>query len=253
MSWRVRFLLEYDGTDYAGWQRQPGKKTIQGALENALKTVFSRSIRVVGSGRTDAGVHALGQVAHAVMPGEPEDAFKLRASLNGLTPDSIAVVALEEAPQDFDARKSARWRHYRYRVVNREVACQRAYVWQVNRPLSLAKLRRCAEALPGTSAFTSFCVARSAHKGTDCTVYRAAWSLRQGELWFQIVSNRFVHGMVRSLVGTMKEVGCGSMTVHEFERLLLEPSRRHAGPTAPPHGLCLARVGYESDDIPKKL
>lgn len=246
-------VLEYDGTDFAGWQRQPRKQTIQGSLENSLKTIYRRAIRVVGSGRTDAGVHALGQVAHAILPGHPEDAFKLRASINGLTPDSIAVRSLDEAPDGFDARKSARWRHYCYRLVNRTVACHRAYVWQVTRPLSLGKLRRCAEALPGRSAFTSFCVSSSAHKGTECTVYRATWSVRHGELWFQIISNRFVHGMVRSLVGTMNEVGAGSMEVHEFERLLRTPNRRNAGPTAPPHGLFLARVGYASDEIPTRF
>jgi tRNA pseudouridine38-40 synthase len=244
MAWRARLLVEYDGTDFAGWQRQPHTATIQAALEAAFAVVFKRSVRVVGAGRTDAGVHALGQVAHVDLPGSAAAYPALCESLNALTPAAIAIRDVTGVSPDFDARRSARRRIYRYRLVPGRIACERQYVWQVRTPISLSRLRRCARALPGDRLFTSFCVAKSAAKGTRCRVYRARWLAAEGEYRFVIEADRFVHGMVRSLVGTMVEVAAGKMTVAGFEQLLAAPRRQAAGPTAPPYGLCLLRVEY---------
>jgi tRNA pseudouridine38-40 synthase len=244
MAWRARLLVEYDGTDYAGWQRQPNLATVQGDIEAALAVVFKRAVRVVGAGRTDAGVHALGQVAHADLPASAADYPALCDSLNALTPAAIAIRGVTSVPPGFDARRSARRRIYRYRLTPRRIACERQYVWQVKWPVSLAKLRRCARALPGDRFFTSFCVAKSAAKGTRCCVHRARWLSVEGEYRFEVEADRFVHGMVRSLVGTMVEVAAGKMPMTEFEQLLVTQRRQAAGPTAPAHGLCLLRVDY---------
>ena len=240
---RVRLDLEYDGTDFAGWQNQPGLRTVQGELERALKTALRRPVRIVGAGRTDAGVHALRQVAHVDLPADC-DLARLLASVNALTPLSIAVLGLKQVPGDFDARRSATERTYRYRLAWRPLAYGRAYVWILRQKPSLARMRACAEALPGVHDFASFCVARSAPKGTECRILEASWRSTEGEYRFVVTANRFVHGMVRSLVGSMVEVGLQRLTLTEFKALLTGARRRGTGPTAPACGLCLVEVGY---------
>lgn len=244
MSWRVRFDLEYDGSDYSGWQLQPGVPTVQGALEAALGVVFGKPVRVWGAGRTDAGVHATGQVAHAILPDQLHAPERLCHSLNALTPASLVVHRITPVPGSFDARRSALWREYRYRLATSPLACQRQYVWYVPGSLSRPLLARCAEALPGSHHFSSFCVARSAGKGTLCRILDAGWRRRGREWHFDIRADRFVHGMVRALVGSMVAVGSGRMTVEEFLSLLERPDRRRCAPPAPAHGLTLVKVAY---------
>lgn len=251
MTVRVRFDLEYDGGGFSGWQLQPGELTVQGALEHALSVVFGGArIRVHGAGRTDSGVHAEGQVAHANLPDLRGGADRLKLSLNALTPPGLVVHSITPAPADFDARKSATARIYRYRLANRLLACGRQYVWSVPRPLSFALLSRCAQALPGTHSFASFCVARSAGRGTECRILEARWRRSGSERHFEICGNRFVHGMVRSLVGSMVAVAEGRMTVEAFCDLLSRPNRKGAAPPAPAHGLSLVRVLYPGDPGP---
>lgn len=248
MSWRIRIDLEYDGSEYSGWQVQPGAVTVQGALEAALAVLFKRPIRVHGSGRTDAGVHATGQVAHAVLPDQRHSVARLRHALNALTPDSLVVHAVREVDSAFDARRSALWRHYRFRLSRRLLACERQYVWCHPEPLSFGLLTRCAESLPGTHDFTSFCVARSAEKGARCHILEARWRRRGREWHFDIRGDRFVHGMVRSLVGTMVHVAAGRMTAAEFSDLLERPRRGRCAPPAPASGLTLVKVSYAEED-----
>jgi tRNA pseudouridine38-40 synthase len=238
-------VIEYDGSQFAGWQRQANATTVQAEIERALKTALRSEVRIVGAGRTDAGVHARGQVAHADLP-VGANLRKLAASLNALTPDSIAIHNLRWMPADFDARRSATARTYLYRLTLWPVAYGRAYVWQVRRPINSDALKQCAQALPGTHDFLSFCVAKSAAKGTECHVYDAHWRRHSLESWFVITANRFVHSMVRSLVGTMVDVAAGEMTLDEFHALLETPERRKAGTTAPAHGLCLLKVHYRA-------
>lgn len=247
---RVRLDIEYDGSGFAGWQRQPRQRTIQGDLERALQTALRTRVPIVGAGRTDAGVHARGQVAHADIPADA-DLHRLTASLNGLTDERIAVHRIAWAPVGFDARRSATARSYRYRMVDHPAALERQYVWQTGPRISSRLLRQAAESLPGEHDFVSFCVSKSAPKGTVCRVYRASWHRRGEEYHFSIVANRYVHGMVRSLVGTMVEVAVGRLVVADFVRLLSERNRRAAGPTAPAHGLCLMSVDYDDACVVK--
>lgn len=248
MTWRSRIEIEYDGTEFAGWQLQPGLSTVQGALEGALLKLYGRPVRLHGAGRTDAGVHARGQVAHAVLPNRRYDALRLTEGLNGLTPDAIVVHSVAEANPGFDARRSALHRHYLYRISKSRVAYERQFVWSVTRPLALSALRQCAAALPGQHSFTSFCVSASAGRGTLCHVLEARWQTSGEEWHFHIRANRFVHGMVRSLVGTMVEVGVGKMSVQQFAELLKRPSRKLAGPPAPARGLCLMAIAYPTEE-----
>jgi len=241
---RVRLDIEYDGTDFAGWQTQPGLRTIQGELERALAVPLRRPVRIVGAGRTDAGVHALRQVAHADLPADC-DLSRLFATVNALTPASIALLGLSRVSHDFHARRSATARAYRYRMACRAVAYGRAYIWSLRQRPSLVRMRECAEALPGVHDFASFCVARSAPKGTECRILTASWRSTEGEYRFHVSANRFVHGMVRRLVGAMVEVGLGRMTPADFRTLLTGARRRGTGPTAPACGLCLVEVMYE--------
>jgi len=245
VAWRAALLIEYDGSDFSGWQLQPRQRTVQGVLERALKTACGRAVRVTGAGRTDAGVHALGQVAHVDLPGSGAEARRLLAALNGLTPPSVVVRRVVEAPPGFHARHGATRRHYRYRLVKAPVACDRGYVWHVRAPIVQARLGLCAAALPGEHSFASFCVAKSASRDTRCRIFDAAWRRRGRELHFDIHANRFVHGMVRSLVGAMVQVAAGRDDVESFERRLQSGTRRGAGYVAPPHGLFLMSVVYK--------
>jgi tRNA pseudouridine38-40 synthase len=212
-------------------------------VERALKTALRTAVKVTGAGRTDAGVHARGQVAHADIP-DRTNLRRLVHSLNALTPESIAVHHMRWVPDNFDARRSAVARTYLYRLTIWPVAYEREYVWQVRRQLDFDTLKRCAQPLPATHDFRSFCVAKSAAGGTMCRVYDACWKRRRLEWQFVITANRFVHGMVRSLVGTMVGVAAGDMTPDEFRALLESPERRKVGTTAPAHGLCLMKVHY---------
>lgn len=254
MSCRVRLDLEYDGGGFFGWQLQPGKTTVQGALEKALSVLYQgRTIRVHGSGRTDAGVHATGQVAHVLLPDQRHSLARVGLSLNALTPPSLVVHRVSIVDSQFDARRTAVARIYRYRLASRPLAYGRQYVWSVPRPLSFAQLGRCAEALPGSHSFASFCVAKSAGRGTECRILWARWRRSREEWRFEICGNRFVHGMVRSLVGTMVAVAEGRLSVESFRGLLTEPNRRGAAPPAPAHGLTLVQVLYPGDRMPRRL
>jgi tRNA pseudouridine38-40 synthase len=210
--------------------------------------LYGRPVRLHGAGRTDAGVHARGQVAQAVLPNHRYDALRLTEGLNALTPDTVAVHRVAQVAPGFDARRSALHRDYLYRLSRTRVAYERQFVWSVTRPLALRSIRKCAAALPGRHSFTSFCVSASAGRGTLCHVMEAQWRTSGQEWQFHIRANRFVHGMVRSLVGTMVEVGAGKMSVDQFRELLKRPLRKLAGPPAPARGLCLMAIEYPATE-----
>ncbi len=239
----ARLLIEYDGTEFSGWARQPGRRTVQEELERALCVLLRRdSVVLTVAGRTDSGVHATGQVASYA--GEPAHSD----GLNALLPYDIAVVECIAAPPGFDARRDATSRAYCYRMLTRRARSpherRRALHWP--KRLDRAALRECARALVGTHDFTAFTPTETDHVRFERDVYAADWHEREGGLLeFTIEADSFMRNMNRVLVGTMLEVAGGRRSVAEFTELLAGRPRSEAGITAPPHGLHLMGVGYE--------
>jgi tRNA pseudouridine38-40 synthase len=240
-----RLILEYDGTDFHGWQVQPGRPTVQQALEEALAILLKQRVAVVGSGRTDAGVHARGQVAH-FRAGTLPDLHRLRSSLNGLLPRSIAVLDAVEAPDDFHARYDARQRRYHYYVSTGARPLERHWRWLLRPVPDFDRMNVSAQGLLGTHDFSAFCLAQSDTKNRVCTVEKAVWEPeeRPGDVRFVVVADRFLHGMVRAIVGTLVEIGRGQRPGDDLARVLASRDRQQAGAAAPPHGLVLEQVGY---------
>ncbi|MEX0747155.1 MAG: tRNA pseudouridine(38-40) synthase TruA [Rhodothermales bacterium] len=241
-----RMQIEYDGTDFCGWQIQPGEPTIQHALEQALATVIGKPIDIVGSGRTDSGVHARGQVAHFSTE-EVIDEFKVLASLNGLVPCSIAVRSLHETSQDFHARYDARLRRYHYYICTGFRALERHVRWHVRPIPDFERMNRAALDLLGEHDFSTFCRTQSETENRICRVQTAHWTpeSQDGDWRFEIAADRFHHGMVRAIVGTLIEIGHGKRPLDALPRIMHARDRREAGPAAPALGLILEEVMYE--------
>jgi tRNA pseudouridine38-40 synthase len=244
----IRLLLEYDGTRYHGWQRQADAATIQQTLEESLERLTGEKVALIGSGRTDAGVHARGQVANF----RTESAIPLTAfhqGLNSLLPRDIAVLAATEAEPSFHARKSARAKTYEYRILNRGTRSplNRHYAWWIAPPLDLTAMAGAATVLPGEHDFAAFRASGSDNINPVRRVLAASWREEAGGwLTFTITATGFLRGMVRSLVGTMAEVGRGKAQATIMAELLGSGARHLAGPTAPPQGLYLVEVFYEN-------
>lgn len=239
----IKLKIEYDGTDFCGWQIQPDLRTVQGEIENGLNTILKQKVSLIGAGRTDVGVHALGQVANFKTESDLEHAAIQRA-LNGILPDDIVIIDTEEVDLDFNSRFSAKSRVYRYRICTDRTAIFRKYVWGVSYPLNLEVLDQTTTQVQGEHDFTSFCVAESTKESNICKVKQAYWEKSKEELIFKIEADRFLHTMVRSLVGTLIEVARGYFSVTDFSRIMVARDRKKAGPTAPAHGLYLAEVKY---------
>lgn len=241
----IKLTIEYDGTDYVGWQHQPNGPSIQDALEKALTRLLKEPVRITGSGRTDAGVHAEGQVASFTTAKTlPLKAFV--AGTNSLLPDDIAVREAEEREPGFDARRSARGKLYRYRILNRPTRSPlwRRTAWQIFRPLDVESMQRAATDLLGRHDFSAF---RASDCGARTTVreIRHVGIERQGELiTLDFEATAFLKHMVRNLVGTLVEVGLGKRSPDSLAALLEGRDRTRAGVTAPAHGLCLVEVYY---------
>jgi len=248
---RLWLLVAYDGAPFSGFARQQGRRTVQGELEGALARLAGGPVRSVAAGRTDAGVHARGQVVHADVPPRL-DPPRVHATLNALLGPAIAVRAAGWAPPGFDARRSALRRRYRYRIDDRPVPdpLQRGHVLHWRRPLALERMRAAAVALVGERDFASFC--KAAEGGTTVRRLRAVtiWR-RDGLVHVELVADAFCHQMVRSIVGFLLQVGDGRRDPAVAPAVLAARDRGRAGLLAPPHGLVLESVTYP--DPPRGL
>ena len=239
----IKLEIEYDGTNFYGWQVQPKLRTVQGEIEDRLNTILKHKVNLIGAGRTDVGVHALGQVANFKTENQLNKESILRG-LNGLLPDDVVIKKVEEVDLDFNARYSAKSRVYKYRVYLGRTAILRKYVWEVLYSLNLDKILKATDELQGERDFSSFCVAESTKENNICKVTSATWEKSGNELVFKIEADRFLHTMIRSLVGTLIEVGRGYFSVSDFVKIMSAKDRRKAGPSAPACGLYLVEVKY---------
>ena len=244
----VQLVLHYDGARFSGWQRQPDQRTVQGVVEQALERLCGGPVPALGSGRTDAGVHARGQAVGVRLP-ERWSAVRVRRALNAILPDDVWVAAAFEMRPEFHARYSAVSRRYSYYVGTDEEASspfRRPRELPVSQQLDRAKLDHTAALLEGEHCFRAFAVLGTApaHDDHRCTVLEACWRDRPGGLVFEIEANRFLHHMVRFLVGTMIDIAAGRRGVDDFSALLAAADNRDVSPPAPAHALFLDRVAY---------
>lgn len=239
----LKLQIEYDGTDFAGWQIQNNSRSVQGVLEQALSQLLQEPIRIVGAGRTDAGVHATGQVAHCGTSNTME-LRRVYRGLNALLPPDVVVSWVDEVPETFHARYGATARRYRYSISQIPAALDRRRCWFVGHPLDVDRMQRCAEMIMGEHDFSAFSKVDANVKHFRCRVSAAQWSRNGKLITFDITANRFLYGMVRALVGTMVDVGRNHITADDFARILESKDRREAGMSAPPQGLVLEEVSY---------
>lgn len=242
----IKLILEYDGTAYAGWQRQPDQPTIQEALETAILGVTQTGVSVMGAGRTDAGVHALGQVASFRIDRDMTPREWTRA-LNAHLPKSIVVRAAALMPDTFHARHSAKGKLYEYRILNRpeRPAVERDYCWHIRQPLDDAAMNKAGMALIGSHDFSSFQTQPTDNDDPICHLQRFTVFREGNRLRIEVYADRFLKQMVRSIVGTLVEIGLSKRTPESLRTILNARDRSAAGKTAPPHGLFLVRVDYE--------
>ncbi|HQV56630.1 MAG TPA: tRNA pseudouridine(38-40) synthase TruA [Ilumatobacteraceae bacterium] len=258
---RVRLTVAYDGEPFHGFAENDGVRTVMGDLRAAIETVCRMPVELTGAGRTDAGVHGWGQVVSGDLPA-PIDLNDLRVRVTKMCGPSIVVRDAAWTAADFSARFSAEWRHYRYHVLNAPApnpfTAHRA--WHVAKPLRLWAMQAAADALIGEHDFSAFCrrpkvAADQPQPSMTRRVISTRWSAvdddeRPGLLRFEIRANAFCHQMVRSIVGTLVDVGAGKLTPGDIRPILLSKDRARAGQVAPPHGLCLWEVSYPPDELP---
>lgn len=252
-SRNIKLTLEYVGTEYAGWQIQKGQRTVQGELTRAAQAVTGRTVTVTGAGRTDAGVHALGQVANFRIEHDLE-AARFKDALNFHLPDDIRVIASEEVAEDFHARFDATYRRYRYLIGLRRSALYQNLRYEIEGDVAVEHLKRAAALLPGRHDFAPFCVVSSRQENNECEIYRSAWRKIGSLLVYEVRGNRFLHSMVRSLVGSMLNIAGhrsdnhpDNLTLESFADIIHGSIQTRVPFTAPPHGLYLVAVGYKPE------
>ena len=241
----LKLIVEYDGTDFLGWQIQKTGRTVQGEIESALKKIFNtESITLIGSGRTDSGVHAKAQPAHVKIESDME-LDKIQNAINGNIGRDVWVRNCEFVNDDFHARFDAKEREYRYFLTNSYSTINRKKEWFLPRELDIKLLNNCVEIIRGTHNFTRFCKANAEVENKVCNVFKAEWNFDDGSGKFMIQANRYLQHMVRYLVGTMVEVARGRYTVQQFESMIHNEENDLMVYRAPAHGLFLWRVSYD--------
>ncbi len=239
----IKLVLEYDGTNYHGWQKQKNASTVQETLENAIYKLTQETVRVIAAGRTDTGVHARGQVVNFFIK-KKLALEKIKLGLNAYLPADIVVKKVEEVPAEFHARYDAKKRIYQYFIKFGTTAIYRNYCWQFFQKVDRDILSDLASRIVGEHDFSAFCRIKTEVKNKVCRVYESYWREEDGFSIYCIVANRFLHGMVRSLVGTMIDVARGYFTIDQFNEILQSRNRRQAGISAPARGLFLEEVIY---------
>jgi tRNA pseudouridine38-40 synthase len=243
---RYKIVVEYDGAPFAGWQYQDNAPSVQRAIMTAVEAFSGEKVMVQGAGRTDAGVHALGQVAHFDLAAE-RDTDTIRDAINAhLRPHPVAILSAEKVSGDFDARRSAVRRHYLYRIANRrpDLALERGRAWRVSRTLDAEAMHEAAQHLVGKHDFTTFRSTECQAKSPEKTLDRLDVSRFGDEIQITAVARSFLHNQVRSMVGSLEVVGNGKWQAADLARALAARDRSACGPVAPPEGLYLVRVDY---------
>lgn len=240
----VKLIIEYDGTNYAGWQIQPNGVSVQEMIEKAIAEITRERVKLIGSGRTDAGVHAAGQVAD-FQTSTSIPAESLVHAINTKLPPDIAIVRAEDVAEDFHARYSAKWKTYRYTILNRDVRSplSRGRAHHVRETLDVASMRRAAEYLIGTHDFAAF-RSQPTKKSSVRTITLASVAQHGRFIEITITANGFLYNMMRTIAGTLIEIGLGKREADSVAALIASRDRSQAGPTAPPQGLCLLHVDY---------
>ena len=247
----IKLTLSYDGTDFAGWQTQPGRRTVQSTLENAIRKITGESVSAVASGRTDAGVHALGQVVGFVTVSN-HSCSVFRAALNANLPRDVVVLEVCETWTDFHAIRDAQRKTYRYEIQDgdRTDVFTRRTSWRVPCDLDVGAMRHAAQQLTGSHDFSSFESSGSERATSIRTIYHVAVQRQPyshgGRIVIELTANGFLYNMVRAIVGTLVQVGRGALASAEITRILEAKNRKAAGVTAPPQGLFLLSVEYDS-------
>lgn len=243
MERNIKLEIEYDGKNFYGWQIQPDLRTVQGEIRERLETILGHKINLIGAGRTDVGVHALGQAANFKTTTKL-NIDSIMNGLNGLLPSDIVIKGIEEVDLNFNSRYDAKSRSYKYKIHLGKTAILRNYVWEVLYSLNLEDIFEATKKIEGKHDFSSFCASESTRDNNICQVFSAGWEKSGNELIFKIEADRFLHTMVRSLVGTFVEVGRGYFSVSDFGNIMEAKDRKKAGPTAPACGLYLVEVEY---------
>ena len=240
---RYKLLLQYDGSNFRGWQSQKDDRTIQGEMERALSVLnHGKRVTVVGAGRTDSGVHATGQVAHFDLDTRLSESDLLKA-INGNLPADIRVDDCSATAMDFHARFSAVKRIYQYKCRTDEYLLDRHYSWLVGK-LDIDRMSKAAGMIIGEHDFTSFCKINPELEHNNCLIYHSSWNLKGPIVNYKVIANRFLHHMVRYLVGTMVAIGRHQTGLKQFEEMILNPGKEHKIYRAPANGLILKEVFY---------
>ncbi len=240
----IKLLVEYDGTDFLGWQIQKEGRTVQAVLRDTLKGLLQEDVNLIGAGRTDSGVHARGQVANFKTESGREIAIIHRA-LNGLLPPDIRIHEVSEVPLNFNSRYDALSRTYKYYISLNRLAIERQFKWYCYYKLDFGMLNDCSEYIKDIKDFKSFCYTRSETKHHLCNILVSEWVQNGDTLIYHVSANRFLYGMVRTLVGTMIDAAHGRLTFEEFKEIFEKRDRRFATRSAPAKGLVLESVKYK--------